>query len=180
MLKLWIACLLIELDFNISFNEYTFGLLPAFYGYIIMLRIFKKYEVHSLSFKRLEVVSKLMIVIYGATFVLRILGIETFLNHPLFTQILGYMNIWVGYQIVDGISEVQSSHGYDYSLKTVYKALKIMLLTNILMSVSNPLLYESTIGVIFIFSLMFINIVISIYYIYELRKVLLQLNAVNL
>lgn len=115
MNNLFYGLLLVFLDFNLSFNDHTFELLPDFLGYYLMMRGLEELDNESDYFAKARPFAMGMMIYTAVLYALDVLAVTVYLEFV--SWVLGLLativSLVIGYWVVSGIQDIETRHGWD-------------------------------------------------------------------
>lgn len=116
------------IDFSLSFGEATLDLFPDFVAYLLILKGLRKFLKKGTYFVKCEKAAQIM---FGVSLVIFVLNMTGVLSRIMILAIIcGVINttarLYISYNLVIGIKEVEESDGCNLEGETLLKCWKVM------------------------------------------------------
>lgn len=129
MNNIFYGMLFVFLDFNIQFGTTTVGLIPDFIGYILIVQGLAELTAGDDRFARVRPTAIGMAVYTGVLYAMDLFGISPAMP-PLFVFLLGLasklVSLYVSYNIVMGVNDLETLLGQDLNGRSLYTAWTIL------------------------------------------------------
>jgi uncharacterized protein involved in cysteine biosynthesis len=127
MKNIWIGLLLIFLDFSLNLNNVHIGLIPDFIGYLVMLGGLAELTEESPLFDKVRPFAVGMAVYTGILYALDLFGVSASLGYlsALLGIISTAVSLYITYDIVMGVREMEETYHADLNGDRLYSAWKL-------------------------------------------------------
>ena len=134
MSKIFIGLLLVFLDFNLTFDTVTIGLLPDFIGYFILIGGLTEMAAVNSHFGKAKPFAILMAVYTLILYILDLIGLSAALGYA--ATVLGLLStlisLHISYHIVQGVLELESAQARSLNGAPLFTTWKVLAVINIL------------------------------------------------
>lgn len=126
--KLFVGFLLILLDFNLNFGDFTIGLIPDFIGCVILVNGFSELADESRIFGSLRSLGILLGIYSGLVYVLDLFGLGGHLG--ILSLLLGivytFLYLYISYRVILGIRDMERTYQADFNSKSLKDAWNVL------------------------------------------------------